>query len=48
MLYTLKNINYLFSMDNCFVKASKSYKSLTNLPKEVLLISNLLFLKVRL
>jgi hypothetical protein len=26
-------------MDNCFVKASKSYQNLTNLPKEVLGIS---------
>jgi len=26
MLATVKNINYWFSMDNCFVKASKSYK----------------------
>jgi len=26
LLTTLKNINYWFSMDNCFVKASKSYK----------------------
>jgi hypothetical protein len=26
-------------MDNCFVKVSKSYKNLTNLPSEVLWIS---------
>jgi len=26
MLATVKNINYWLSMDNCFVKASKSYE----------------------
>jgi len=34
MLITRKNINYLFSMDNCFVKTSESYKNLTNLLKK--------------
>jgi len=33
MLTTVKNINYLFSMDNCFVKESKRYENLTYLPK---------------
>jgi len=32
MLTTEKNINHLFSMDTCFVKASKSYENLSTLP----------------
>jgi len=51
MLTNRKNINYLVSMDDCFLKASESYANLTNLPKEVLWISTisekeLLILKV--
>jgi hypothetical protein len=38
MLTTKINQNYLFSMDNCFVKASKSYKNIKNLPQEFLWI----------
>jgi len=34
MLTTVIIINYLFSMNNCVVKASESYKNLTNLLKK--------------
>ena len=38
MLTTVKIINYLFSINNCSVKASKSYENLKNLTQEVLWI----------
>jgi len=41
MLSTVKNKNYWFSMDNCFVKASKSYKKYYKLALEVLWIPTL-------
>jgi len=28
MLTTVKNINYLFNKDNCFIKESESYKKI--------------------
>ncbi len=36
MLTTVKNSNYLFSMDNCFVKASESYEKSYKFLQEVL------------
>ena len=44
MLTTVKIINYLFSMNNCYVKASKSYENLMNLPQELLLILTLILI----
>ena len=38
VLTTVKIINYLFSMNNCSIKASKSYKNLTNFYLELLWI----------
>jgi len=38
MLSTVQNINYWFSMDNCSLKASKSYKKYYKFAKEVLWI----------
>ncbi len=39
MIATVKIINYPFSMNYCFVKASQSYKNLLNMALKVLSIS---------
>jgi hypothetical protein len=42
MLTTVKIINYLFSMNNCSVKASKSYENL-NWPSLLVIVLQLSF-----
>jgi len=41
MFTTVEIINYLYSMRNCFVKASQNYKKVTNMSWKVMWISTL-------
>jgi hypothetical protein len=43
MLTTVIIINYLFSMNNCVLKASESYKNLKKIPYEVMWVFTLHF-----